>query len=536
MIKDGKTLSGLDPFSLPFSSKERLVKICDKCGNEGETSLNTVLRTRKKHNTDKDYCWPCSIQIYNRGENNSAKRPEVKKKMSQAMKGKSKTFKDGVNLRRLPKKLNTAGYALVWSEEHNKHVHEHRFVYAQHHKRNIEDLKEIHHLDGDKLNNEVSNLIELGQSEHSTLHSQLETLAFCLVKKGLIYFDKTQNRYLLNPMLDLQTSPISYGFEDVAIKQAKNICKSRLDVDISSEIIRGVKVKIPMIAANMSTVVNADFYTHLHRFGAFAILHRADSKENIIKTVETVSKTCEWVAASIGVEADQFDFAKELIQQGSNILVIDIAHGYSDVVLDLAKKLKKFSPGTKLVIGNTNNVELLYESYEFVDAIKVGIAQGFACETKNTAGCTEKQFSAVLQFKKASREFGIPVISDGGIREPADFVKSIAAGANSIMAGKIFAACPESAAETRTMYKENGDILSQDKIYAGMASRYVQEKWKGGLKPGTCPEGGVRYLPVGESAEKLLERYAGALKSGITYAGANNIVDFQNNVKFVILK
>jgi len=83
----------------------------------------------------------------------------------------------------------------------------------------------------------------------------------------------------------------------------------------------------------------------------------------------------------------------------------------------------------------------LEESNEWVDAIKVGIAQGFACETKNTAGCTEKQFSAVLKFKELSKKLGMPIISDGGIREPADFTKAIAAGASTVMAGKIFAEC-----------------------------------------------------------------------------------------------
>lgn len=231
-----------------------------------------------------------------------------------------------------------------------------------------------------------------------------------------------------------------------------------------------------------------------------------------------------------GIENDQFDFAKKMILAGCNIIFIDIAHGYSDLVFELAKKLKIYSPQTKIVIGNATNPDIMYECYDFVDAIKVGIAQGFACETKNTAGCTEKQFSAVLKFKSLSKKFGLPVISDGAIREPADFVKSIAAGANSIMAGKIFAACPESAAET---IEVDGQKF---KIYAGMASRYVQEKWKGGLKPGTCPEGGIKYLEIGESVNALVERYAGALKSGITYAGGKDILSFQDSVEFVRLK
>lgn len=373
----------------------------------------------------------------------------------------------------------------------------------------------------------IKNLVHFSKSEHSALHSQITNLAFDLVKKGYITYNSHENKYEFVHNTDLVEK--SYGFEKIAIKQKKNIVLSRLDVNIQSEIIRGVHVEIPMIASNMSTVINSDFYKKLIKLGAFGILHRAQDVEKTILEIKDISKECEWVAASIGVEKDNTNI-KKLINAGANILTIDIAHGYSDTVLEQAKALKKQFPHVKLIIGNTTNPEIMYECYDFVEAIKVGIAQGFACETKNTAGCTEKQFSAVLKFKTLSKKFGIPIISDGGIREPADFTKSIAAGANSIMAGKIFASCPESAAETIVLNN------SVKKVYAGMASRYVQEKWRGGLKQGTCPEGGVRYLDLGENLEKLLERYSGALRSGITYAGGKDIESFQENVEFVILQ
>lgn len=356
-----------------------------------------------------------------------------------------------------------------------------------------------------------------------------ESLKFCaerLLEKGVIKFDVKYQVYYIdnNQFLSL---PRSFGFENVAIKQKKNICNSRLDVDISSEVIRGVKINIPLIASNMSTVINSDFYMELIKLGALGVMHRADDQSLILKEIFQLSKECEWVAASVGIGNNQFEFAKKLISVGANIICIDIAHGYSEQVFELAKKLKSLNKDTKIILGNTTNVEMLKECTDVADAIKVGIAQGFACETKNTAGCTEKQFSAVLNFKELSKQYGIPIISDGGIREPADFTKAIGAGANSIMAGKIFAACPSSAAE---VVEVNG---VKKKLYAGMASRYIQEKWKGSLKKGTCPEGGIRYLDIGESLEKLVERYSGALKSGITYGGGKDIHSFQESVEFI---
>lgn len=536
MIKNNLTISGKNVSDLTFSSKEKINRICDLCGEIGITTWNTIARCRKKHNTTLDYCFSCSMRIYNSGNKNPAKRIEVRKKILESSLGKSKKFKDGKNFRILDRKISVNGYALKWLDGERKHILEHRLVYAEANNLNHDELNSIHHLDGNKMNNNINNLIELNESEHGALHSQLESLALKLVQDNIIIFNKITKKYELNSNVLLNTMERSFGFEDIAIKQKKNICQSRLDVDISSEIIRGVIRPNPMIASNMSTVVNADFCIQLFKNGALGIMHRADTEQNILNEIKKISKECEWVAGSIGVGADQLELANKMIKNGCNIITIDVAHGFSDTVLELGKKIKQQHPFVKLIIGNTTNPDIFKECYDFVDAIKVGIAQGLACETKNTAGCTEKQFSAVLKFKQLSKNFGIPIISDGGIREPADFSKSIAAGANSIMAGSIFARCPESAAELKTIYSHNGSVLSEQKIYAGMASRYVQEKWKGKLKDGTCPEGGIRYLELGEPLNKLLERYSGALKSGITYAGGNSISTFQNSAEFVLLK
>jgi IMP dehydrogenase len=277
----------------------------------------------------------------------------------------------------------------------------------------------------------------------------------------------------------------------------------------------------------MITVTNAAFCKRLYSLGALGVLHRAEEDDKLCKTVAEVRKDCEWVAASIGVGEDQRDLAKKLISAGANILFVDIAHGYSENVIDIGRWLKKNYPNVKVVVGNATNISFIYECANFADAIKVGLANGLACETALTAGCTEGQFTTVYKFREISKELGIPVISDGGIRKPADFVKALGAGAASVMAGSIFARCPESAAPNIK------DASGKDKkLYAGMASRYVQDMWRGGLKSGTCPEGRVVLLDLGEPVDSLLERYSGALRSAITYAGVNNLADFRLKTKF----
>ena len=538
MVIKGFTAIDNTPISkLKRHSRKIVIKQCDICFDVWEAQYRDVLDSRErwsKHlkfdqNGPQDFCYKCAIEYKNTGKYNLAKREEVGQKISVASRGKSKPFKGGINPRILEFKKAPNGYLLQYDYDRKRHIAEHRLIFEKFLNRKLKKEEQIHHIDGDKVNNSIGNLyLCSNNSKHSSIHSQLQNIAFNLVKKGIILFNHKEGRYYISPNVELNTMDISLGFNDISIKQNKNLCQSRLDVNIRSEIVRDIHRDVPLVAANMSTVVNADFCIKLYKLGALGILHRAyQNDQDYIDNVIKIANECDIIAASVGVGKGQFALSKRLLQHGCNLLVIDIAHGYSDTVIDLAKRIKKYSPTCKVVIGNVSNPEIMYQVSDFVDGVKLGIANGLACETKSTAGCNEKQFSTVMKFKDLSRKFGLPIISDGSIRDPSDFVKAIGAGANSAMAGSVLARCPESAAE---VIKIDGEYK---KLYAGMASRYVQKKWRGGLKLGTCPEGKVLYLNIGESVDDLIERYSGALKSGITYAGGNDIRSFQNCVEFV---
>jgi IMP dehydrogenase/GMP reductase len=494
-----KTTTEKEVIGLKSTSKEFVVRTCDNCEKIEIVEYRTVYQARFKRKSDKDYCLVCAREISSKNRR------------------KKDTFE-------------TRGYQYRFDPITKKQVCVHIEKMEQELGRKMTETEVVHHIDKDKKNNGIENLVVFeNQSQHQKSHQQLENIAVELYKKNIIGFDRDTKNYFLRQE-QLQTLfEVSYGFEHIAIKQKKNICSSRMETDISSEIVRGITRPIPLIASNMSTVVDANFCIELDKLGAMGIMHRAKPYSEIIDDVYHMSKHCDVTAASVGIDKDEFDFAKALIHSGVDILCIDIAHGFSERVFELAKQIKKYSRDVKVIIGNTTNPEMLKEASDFADAIKVGIAQGFACETKNTAGCTEKQFSALLKFKELSKIYGIPIISDGGIREASDFTKAIAAGANSVMAGKIFAECIDSPTEIVTIGNE------RKKLYAGMASTYVQEKWKGGLKEGTCAEGGVRFLTIQEDVRTMLQHYTGALRSGITYAGGNDISSFQKTVEFIRL-
>lgn len=320
--------------------------------------------------------------------------------------------------------------------------------------------------------------------------------------------------------------PLHLTLQQVSIIDQKNLCKSRADASIRSEVIRGIFLEAPFISANMSSVTNMDFCIELEKLGALGIMHRAAPDEQLIIAAQKLNRACANVAMSVGVGESQFELAKNLINAGANIIVIDIANGYCDQAINLGRAIKQYAPGIKLVIGNTTDVAILDEIIDFADACKVGIANGRACETALATGVYSPQFTAVVGFKERARELGMPVISDGGVVYSSDAAKAIGAGAASVMMGGVFAACPSSAAE---IIEKDGKKF---KVYSGMASRKVQDEWRGGLKKGTCPEGTTKYLPLGESVASLIERYSGGLRSAITYSKATDIKSFQDNVKF----
>ena len=236
------------------------------------------------------------------------------------------------------------------------------------------------------------------------------------------------------------------------------------------------------------------------------------------------------VAAGIGIAADTMDRVDALVKAQVDALVIDTAHGHSRAVLETLKKIKAKYPEKDVVAGNIGTPEAAIALVKAgADAVKVGIGPGSICTTRVIAGVGIPQLSAVYSVAKAIKDSNIPVIADGGIRYSGDIVKAIAAGANSVMAGGLFAGVEESPGETilyqGRKFKSYRGMGSVEAMQQGSKDRYFQDVEEDIKK--LVPEGIAARVPYKGTLYEVLYQLVGGLRAGMGYCGASNIEKLQ---------
>ena len=237
--------------------------------------------------------------------------------------------------------------------------------------------------------------------------------------------------------------------------------------------------------------------------------------------------------AAIGVTADVLDRAKALVDAKVDVLVLDSAHGHSQNIINCLKKVKEAFPEVDVIAGNIATAEAAKELIEAgADAIKVGIGPGSICTTRVVSGVGVPQITAVYEAAQVAKEYGIPVIADGGIKFSGDIPKAIAAGANVIMVGSLLAGCEESPGEEEIyqgrrfkVYRGMGSLAAMEK---GSKDRYFQTGSKKLVPEGV--EGRVPYKgPLADTIFQLI----GGLRSSMGYCGTPTIADLKEKGKFV---
>jgi IMP dehydrogenase len=244
------------------------------------------------------------------------------------------------------------------------------------------------------------------------------------------------------------------------------------------------------------------------------------------------------VGAAVGVKDDYLERTEALLEAGSDIIVVDIAHGHSDNAINTVHMIKKVFPNCELIAGNVATGEGANDLIRAgVDAVKVGVGSGSICITRIITGSGVPQLTAIMESVQVAKEYGIPVISDGGIRTSGDATKAIAAGSSSVMVGSLFGGTDESPG--KTMIK-NGKKF---KMYRGMASFYASlgRKYREGSSHAGdsvdlndyVPEGVEAMIPYKGSVVEIIRQLVGGLRSGLSYCGAKTITQMQTNAEFI---
>jgi IMP dehydrogenase len=244
------------------------------------------------------------------------------------------------------------------------------------------------------------------------------------------------------------------------------------------------------------------------------------------------------VGAAVGVKGDYLERTEVLLEAGADVLVVDIAHGHSDNAINTVHMIKKAFPTCELIAGNVATGEGARDLIKAgVDAVKVGVGSGSICITRVVTGSGVPQLTAVLDSVRVARDYDVPVISDGGIRNSGDITKALAAGASSVMVGSLFGGTDESPGKTLV---KNGKKF---KMYRGMASFYASlgRKYR---EEGAqvidsddlndyVPEGVEAMVPYKGSVVEIVRQLAGGVRSGLSYCGAKTIAEMQKNAEFI---
>ena len=327
----------------------------------------------------------------------------------------------------------------------------------------------------------------------------------------------------------------SLTFDDVLlVPRYSSILPSQ--TDLSLDLGNSLKLKIPFLSSAMDTVTESKMATAIAKLGGLGIIHRnLNIKEQSIEVLK-VKKNKLIVGGAIGTGNDDFERAKSLLNNGVDLLVIDTAHGHSVKVLKILSKVKKIINKIPVCVGNIASGEAAKRLYaEGADILKVGIGPGSICTTRMVAGIGVPQISAIIEVRNSLKNKKAKIISDGGIKFSGDIAKGLAAGADAIMMGSVFAGTDESPGKKfkykKRFYKSYRGMGSIGAMAAGSSNRYFQKNYKDKSK--FVAEGVESRVEYKGSISKIIYQLQGGLRSSMGYIGAKNINEVQKKGKFV---
>jgi len=311
--------------------------------------------------------------------------------------------------------------------------------------------------------------------------------------------------------------------------------------------IREVMTKENLVTVPVGTTLEeAQRLLHKHRIEKLLVVDKNQNLKGLI-TVKDITKRIKYplaskdnqgrlrVGAAIGATGDYIERMSELVRAKVDVIVVDTAHGHSSRVVEAVKEVKRRLPDVDVIAGNIATEEAARDLVKAgVDAVKVGMGPGSICTTRVVSGVGMPQITAIITCARATHEANVPLIADGGIKFSGDITKALAAGADAVMIGSLFAGTDESPGETilyqgRT-FKSYRGMGSLGAMQAGSRDRYGQDQEAPNK---LVPEGIEGRVPYKGPLSSMVLQLIGGLRSGMGYCGANTIEELQNKTRFV---
>lgn len=323
-------------------------------------------------------------------------------------------------------------------------------------------------------------------------------------------------------------------FDDVLLVPRRSSIRSRSNVSLHTRLTRNVDLDLPVVAANMDTVCEDAMALAMARLGGVGVIHRflpVRAQVSMVEKVKAEDATYR-VGAAVGTDRDMVDRAQALTGVGIDVLVLDIAHGHAEHAIDGVKALKDAVPHIDVIAGNVATRAGADDLVEAgADAVKVGVGPGGVCTTRQVAGVGVPQLTAIADC----RGCGVPVIADGGIRTSGDIAKALAAGADTVMIGSMFAGTKESPGEVEAtghgLMKRVRGMASFEALQA-RAERHGEDVDDEYFEQ-RAPEGVEGMVPYKGDVDKLVLRLMAGVKSAMSYSDARSIAEFWENAEFI---
>ena len=309
------------------------------------------------------------------------------------------------------------------------------------------------------------------------------------------------------------------------------------DVDTKIILSKNLTLKIPILSSAMDTVTESKMAIAIAKAGGIGVIHRNLDIKKQIYEINKVKKKNLIVGAAVGAGPKEIKRAEAILKEKVDLIVVDTAHAHTKKVAEIIKKIKKKkSKHTTLCAGNIATAEAAKFLIKLgVDIIKVGIGPGSICTTRLVAGIGVPQLSAILEVKKGTKNKKVSIISDGGIKFSGDIAKALAAGADAVMIGSLFAGTKETPGK---LIKKNGQLY---KNFRGMGSvgamnkvsaeRYFQKIQQDTSK--YVPEGVEGLVKYKGDLKNIIYKLIGGLKSSMGYLGSKKIINLRNKPKFL---